>query len=47
MRNSEGKLELRNDGVFKPRGERTFDPNRQMNTSQGHTWTPDSDKNKD
>ncbi len=47
VRNSEGKLELRNDGVFKPRGERTFDPNRQMNTSQGHTWTPDSDKNKD
>lgn len=29
-RNAEGKLELRTDGEFKPRGERTFNPNRQM-----------------
>ena len=29
-RNSEGKLELRTDGEFKPRGERTFNPNRPM-----------------
>lgn len=29
-RNAEGKLELRTDGEFKPRGERTFNPNRPM-----------------
>ncbi|MEG1586112.1 MAG: THUMP domain-containing protein [Bacteroidales bacterium] len=30
-RNAEGKLELRTDGEFKPRGERTFNPNRMVN----------------
>ncbi|MDO5571405.1 MAG: THUMP domain-containing protein [Bacteroidales bacterium] len=29
-RNAEGKLELRTDGEFKPRGERTFNPDRKM-----------------
>ena len=33
-RNAEGKLELRTDGEFKPRGERTFNPNRQMYMSK-------------
>ena len=47
VRNSDGKLELRNDGVFKPRGERSFDPNRQLNTTKGHTWTPGSEENND
>ena len=43
VRNSDGKLELRTDGEFKPRGERSFDPNRQYKHN-GHTWSPDSDK---
>ena len=39
-RNAEGKLELRTDGEYKPRGERTFNPNRRM-------FLPDNKEQKD
>ena len=42
-RNAEGKLELRTDGEFKPRGERTFNPNRPMFVP-GREQEPRADK---